>query len=293
MAMFNHTTENVSPIPELCKPLTSTEKTVMMTIRGTVCINVMAGKPPIKIAITVSLSGSNCNELRARLADEEVVDEAHDVPVDDVVPGSVKPAANMVSKVSVGDSAISVKPAVNLVSTVSGGAGENRHTVMTPEGNTGDVIDINVTREADMRLLIPSRLLGNEEAADILRLAMTVLHWAGAETEVRHRRPAPNKTELHYWFSISQLLLPASAGRHGTLGLISNGETGGGQVAVVTKRIAGRNWRKSDLFLQTVTTGATAKGRLAIEAEIEIVHINWRHRINKTRPGKGARLSRR
>ena len=289
METFKDTTKNVLLTPEHCTLRTATESTVMVKM-GSVCITLMAERPPIKTTITISLSGSNCDDLDPGLASEEAVDKPEDVLVDDVVPASVKPAVNLVSKVSVGIPA-SVKPAVNLVSTVSGRAGEMRHAVMTPEDGNTDMI---VTRKAVTEHLSPSRLLGHDQGdggIDILRLDMTGHDLSRAQTEVRHRRPAPSKTELHYWFSISRILLPARAGRHGALGLISMGETGGGQVAVVTKQTAGRNWRKSDLFLQTVNSINQARGRLAPKA-VQIMIVRNGKANTKTRPGEGARLSR-
>ena len=161
-------------------------------------------------------------------------------------------------------------------------------TLEVDRGSTEDAVD------EDDGLLCPARLLGNNERVGdsiIMGLSVPVCHWAGAKTEVWHRHPAPSKTELQYWFSISRLLLPAMAGRHGALGLISNRENTGGQVARVTKRMAGRNWRISDLFLQTVTR-AGVKGQAGPNGRVKTVVVRLEEKQEtKQRPGKGARLS--
>ena len=244
----------------------------MITAMGSVCITYMAGKPPIKTSITISLSGSNGHA--DQLAEEETVDEPHEILVRHEVPSSVE---------------------ADIRGTrASSGGIEQRSTLTSDDGHDG-LSDTGQRSDKGLGHPTPPRLLGHNEEIGVKSddgdLVIVYLHLVSAQAKVWHRRPTPSKTERQYWFSISRLKLPAAVGRHGAVDLISKGETNGDQVVVITQIMAIGHWRKSNLFSQTVTLATKDTGRLATTAKRDQITNNGDINNKTIRPAKGASVS--
>ena len=195
------TTENVSITSEHRTLRSTTEKSKSELTLVTVCIVIKAASPPEITGIIISLSGSNCTEVRRQgrgqgtvsavlVPEHKPVNEGHQILV------SLEPPASV------------MLVAVNLVSRVSGGGGDTREAL-----GAGKPVDNRI--EADTRGSPPLRPPRHNERRrhhflDTVDVQLT--RWR--HRELRQRRPAPTKTGTGYWFSISRLQLPAGAGRH-------------------------------------------------------------------------------
>ena len=261
--LFDH--GKVSPISEHNTLCPETESIQMVKTLESVCIVIKAGRPPVFTVMIISLSGNHMDDLRlvevCHLG-EEPVDEVHHVPMNGVVlPASVMPEVK--------------------VQTVAGGAGEFGETAALSRklGRAGN---------KEIGMFLPLRLLcHNDRRILVAALAAAFTNGGANWTEIRQRRPGPNKTAQLYQFSITQCLLPAMAGDHDGGDLISNERRKeGGQVeGETTIQTAGRQWRMRIQFCHAKFTGLLAKNSAKRDGSYKVDRKN-----KEIRPNKGARL---